>query len=420
MLDLLTSLKSTLSQIASKVPSIPASTATSAMNVCALIDVHLSSIGGFEADRSEPPDPHIQDRKIYSRALTYLSDALPPIRAEGLTLLMSLITTSSAILDIPGTSILVLSLLQDEEEFIYLSAIKSLGLLASRHSRTVVKMLVEKYVDQGEEIRLDQRLRVGEALLKTVEGLGEALVGDVAKSVGEGMIGVAGRRGKRAKSLEEQQNRAAKRLASQKEAEDAWGGEVPDFGDDQEDDQSSKRLAKVLEGWEGKDGEEDVRIRTSALSVLGVAIETNIAGMGSAMTSTAIDLAISILKIEIGQEKAILRRAAVLVFMSFIRALDKANEKGQTLGFGLAGGSLEEVLEILRYIKSTDADTVVIGHVMEVIDSLEAWRMRSLLSLSRSSPEVMFPSSLSDGNLAGLSINTASARASRPRIEEVE
>ncbi|KAL9117242.1 MAG: hypothetical protein Q9187_006224 [Circinaria calcarea] len=420
ILDLLTSLRSTLTEITSTHASLPASTAISARNICALVEMHLSSTGGPRAYTSKPPDPHVQDRKTYSRALTHLSDILPPVRAEGLALLTTLITASSAILDIPGTCILILSLLQDQEEFIYLSAIKSLGLLASKHSRTAVRMLVENYVDHGEEMRLDQRLRVGEALLKTMEGLGEALVGDVARTVGEGMIGVAGRRGKRAKTLAEQQERAAKHLASKREAEDAWGGDVPDFGDDQEENHASERLAKVLEGWEGKEGEEDVRIRTSALSVLGLAIETNVAGMGSTLTSTAIDLAISILKMEVGPDKAILRRAAVLLIMSLIRALDKANDKGQKLGFGLAGESLKEVLEVLRYIKSTDSDDVVVGHVMEVIESLEAWRMRSLLSFSRSAPENMFPTSPVYGNLAGLSINSDSAPASRPRIEEVE
>ena len=414
--SLLNSLQPTLSKLGLPHSSLPYSTRLTALNILALITIHTSRKLTSQTSTSPAFDRHLEDRKTHSLAMAHVGDSLPPVRAQGLSLLDQLIKTSSPILDIPSTCLLLISMLQDEEEFIYLSAIRSLGLLSSRHSKTVIKVLVEQYVDPEEEVVLDQRLKIGEVLLKTVEGLGTALTGDFAKMVSEGVIAVGGRRGKRSKGLIQKQESAAKDLATKREAEIAWGGEVPKFDDDENEDQVSERLAKVLETWEGKDG-EDVRIRTSALSILGVAIETNIAGMGSVMTSTAIDLAISVLKLEIVPEKAILRRAAVRIVMSLLKALDKAKEEGQQLGFGLAGESLKEVLKVLRYIEATDSDDIVRGHVREAIESLGIWQSKSLLGSGRGYVQ---PNLGVNGRLAGLSMNMEAATLLLPRIEEVE
>ena len=59
-------------------------------------------------------------------------------------------------------------------------------------------MLVDAYLDDEEgRLGLDERLKIGEALLGTVEKLGKALVGGTARRVGEGMVGVVSRRRRR-------------------------------------------------------------------------------------------------------------------------------------------------------------------------------------------------------------------------------
>ena len=276
-------------------------------------------------------------------------------------------------------------------------------------------MLVETYVDTEETLSLDQRLKVGEALLKTIEGLEEAFVEDVAKLVGEAMIGVAGRRAKQVKKSRMEQEGVPGEDDIMTEAEQ----ELPASDDDEPKDEVNERLQKMLEGWEGKDGEEDVRIRTSALSILGVAIETNIAGVGSPIVSTAVDLAISILKIETSTDKAISRRAAVLLIMSLIRALDKADEEGKHLGFGFAGENLKDVIQVLQYVQTMDSDDVVVGHIREVLEGLQTWQSKSLLRMSR---QENLPPSFGKGGarLAGLSVDPEGSMASRPRIEEIE
>ncbi len=416
---LLLNMHSPLAYISTPKPSIPSSLSMAATNLSSLLAIQTSA-SNSSAIKSIP-DPHSEDRKTHTLALTYLTDPLIPVRAQGLSLLTTLILSRSPVLDIPAMSILLLSLLQDEDEFIYLNAIKSLSLLALYHPRTVVKMLVERYLDREEEMGLDQRLRLGEALMKTVEGLGEVLVGETARVVGQGMIEVAGRRGRRPKAEAERQKAAENEQRKNEEAEEAWGGDVPPLGEETEDYIVSERLAKVVEGWEGKNAEEDVRIRASALSVLGAAVQTNVAGLGSTITSTAVDMAIASLTMESGDEKAILRRAAVLLIMSLARAIDKAQGEGRKLGFGFAGENLEEVVRVLQYVEATDRDDLVRGHTATVIESLDAWRSRGILGVSSlegaaSSPRI----ALESDRLVGLSVNPSVPSSSRRRIEEVD
>ena len=399
--------------------NLPNSVVQAASNVLALLDLQTPAFSPIPEQTSAVPDRYKSDRKSHSLALTYLVDPLPPIRAQGLSLLAELVEKASPILDIASTVILLVSLFQDDDEFIYLSAVRALSLLASRHSRTVVKLLIEDYVDASENRGLDVRIRIGEALLKTVGILHEELVGEPARLVGEGMIAVAGRRGKRAKQVEVQAQKLQQEVKCKKEAEEAWGGDVPEL-EDEAADEATQRLAKIVEGWEGSQGEEDVRIRTSALSVLGVAIETNVAGLGSSIISTAMDLVLAILRLETTDEKVILRRAAVLVVLSLIKALDAATEEGRRLGFGFAGENLGDIISVLRYIEATDADKLVIAHVRVVIEGLGTWQSKTILGVPRSGLDFAPRTVLNGDRLAGLWVNPESSRVSRPKIEEVE
>ncbi|KAL8719598.1 MAG: hypothetical protein Q9181_008044 [Wetmoreana brouardii] len=355
------------------------------------------------------------ERNRHRTALQHLSDEMTPVRAQGLSTLTDLISQASPTLNIPSTVILLSSLLQDEDEYIYLAAIKAIGLLASKHPRTVVKMLVEQYVDIHEESTFDIRIKIGEALNKTIQHLGEALVGETAATVGESMIAVASRRGDRSKTAQKRERAKRKAEKARKDAEEAWGdGEIPAVDDlnDDEEGKISEEISKVVEGWADTGREEDVRNRTSALSILGTAIETNIAGLGATITSTAIDCVLAILKLERSAERAILRRAAVMVIISIVKALDAAEERGHQLGFGFAGENLAEVITVLRYVEVTDEDEVVIGHVRAVIESLEAWQQKSMLGLSRAREPQEARLTLDGERIVGL--------PGRPKIEELD
>lgn len=394
-------------------------TSTTAKNLLLLLRFRSSTDEPEDPEVSKPTDQQLEDRKTYNLALSYLTgiDSPPPVRAQGLELISNLIRANSSTLDIPALLVLFSSLLQDTEEYIYLRAIQSIILLSHRHPKAVPKDLIDRYVDPTEVYELDQRLRLGEALLQVIQNSPLAFSGEGAKSACEGLLFVAGRRGYRPKTEQEQHKRNKLKRKQNQEAEEAWDGPVPQLDEVLEiESQDNEILAQLISGWESKRGSEDVRIRASAISILGSAIETNVAGIGSRLVSAAVDLSIHILTLEPEIEKGILRRAAILLVMHFVKALDVARAEGKKLGFGFVGQSLEDVQRILEYVGETDNDGLVQQHARDVIEGLQAWQINVLL------PEKEGPAELQE--LAGLSINpgrgSESAGRMRPRIEEIE
>lgn len=394
---------------------------STARNIVLLLDFRTSEP---QADACEVPgDPYEEDRKTRKLALSYLTstDSPPPVRAHGLSLLSFLIKKGSPVIDVPATLVLLTSLLQDDEEYIFLSVITTLTLLSSKHPRRVMEGLLQQYVDNDEDQTLDARLRLGEALLRTIEKAHETFAEKIAKNVCEGLLSVAGRRAYKPKTEVAKEKRDKLKKGKNKEAEEAWDGTVPQFDDIPANEVADNEiLEKILEGWEGKKGAEDVRIRASALSIFGKAIETNIAGLGSALISSGVDLSMNILTLETAQEQAILRRAAILLVMSLVRALDAAREKGVKLAFGFAPENMEDIVRVLKYVEGTDGDGLVIQHARDVIEGLETWQTNNLMAavtLGRGDDGL----GTELAKLAGLSINPDNERVGgRPRIEEIE
>jgi len=402
---------------------VPSSIRLSATNTANQISRLLHNTSPPDSAADPILSPHASELTTRAVALQNVSSPLPPIRAEGLASLTHLITSLSPILDIPSTTILLLSLLQDDEEFIYLAAIKALGLLARKHSRTVTRMLVERYVDKNEEGGLEVRLRIGEALQATIISLGPMLHGYIAALVGECLISIAGRRGKRPKTAEERRKQSLVAKSENKEAEMAWGGEVPSLDElDGGQDEAAARIAEVLASWEGQEGEEDLRIRASALSVLGVCCETNASGLGANLVSISVDLAVSILKLETAEEKAILRRASVLLLMSIVRGIDKSGEQDPKLNYQLwfPGERIHELMEVLVYLERAEKDIVVRGHFGEVLQGFRDYMANEWRRLNgEGSGEIRF---VLEGQLKGLNVNPEknTRERAKPRIEEVD
>lgn len=416
--SILQSIQDSLKYISQATNSLDGSVTTSASNILILLQLRFDVSEHLRSNStSKVVDTHADDRQKHRTALTHLSDELAPVRAQGLSTLITLISKASPVLDIPSTSILLTSLLQDQDEYIYLSAIKAIGILASNHPKTVVQELVQQYSDSSEDSTLDVRLRVGEALNKTVEHLDQLFGGSVATTVSENMLVVASRRGDRSKTSQKRERAARRVEKARKEADEAWEGEIAEEDANIAGDGAlNKHIAKVVEGWADTGREEDIRIRTSALSILGTAIETNIAGVGATITSTAIDCVLAILKLEKSSERAILRRAAVTVIMSLVKAFDNAAERGLQLSFSFAGEDLAEVITVLKYVELTDTDDIVVGHVRVVVESLEAWRQKSIVGRLGQRGFQREAGRLDETNIAGL----ATRPALRPKIEEVD
>ncbi|KAL2880547.1 hypothetical protein SGCOL_004269 [Colletotrichum sp. CLE4] len=369
-----------------------------------------------------PSDKQIEDRRTYKLALEYITQAdnPPPIRSEGINLLSGLVASDSSVLDVQATLVLLSSLLQDSEDFINLRVVKLLTQLANKHPKATTQEILEYYLDLKETSSTDVRLRFGEALVQVIERLGETFAGDVARRVSETLLSIAGRRGHRPKTEAKQSREKRLQDMKKKQAEDAWGGDVPDLSDDMTEEELAKSeiLTQIVEGWESKRGSEDVRMRASALSIFSVGLETSIAGIGPDLVSIAVDLCINVLTLEREIEKGIIRRAAILVVLGFVKALDSAKQSGRKLGFGLTDQSREDITRTLKYVAVTDNDGLVQQHARDVIESLENWQLSSMVASGVNTGEP------SIGRLAGLTIDQdrslPSVNTKRPRIEEIE
>ncbi|KAF4342555.1 RNA polymerase II assembly factor RTP1 [Fusarium beomiforme] len=371
---------------------------------------------------STPSTRQIEDQRTYKLAMEYVTggdDNPAPITSEGLNLLCGLILRDSPILDVPAVAVLLSTLLQNNDDYINLRVIKVYTQLANKHPKTAVQDLLDHYLDPQEKSTTDVRLRFGEALLQVIQRLGETFTGDVAEQVSETLLSIAGRRGYRPKTMAKQaRDDKLRKLKKKKEGND----DDMDLDEEKITEEEKARndiFAQILQGWESKRGTEDVRIRASALSIFGAAIETNIGGIGPTLVSGSVDLCINILAMEREMETAILRRAAILNVLSFVRALDAAKEAGRKLGFGLTDESREDIVRTLQYVAQTDNDGLVQQHAKDVVESLENWQMASILppQESESSPGLT--------KLAGLHVNPSgtlvdAAGKPRPRIEEVE
>lgn len=454
------------------VPHLPSPLTKPSTTASMLLDIHLASPGHI---RTNQASKNVSDLGIHRQALTNLTSDLPPVQAEGFSLLSDLIKKSSPVLDIPSTLTLLLSIIGNEsesvanEEFIYLNAIKLIGTLASRHPRTIIKTLVDRYTDNSETATLDQRLKIGESILRTVQDLGEALTGETGKILGEAIISVAGRRGHKPQGQKarreqlEREKRQQEREARRKEKENAmppgWnvtsasiteelGKHLQEHEDEDEDTESPEQnahAANIISAWaagsQSDEEPEDLRVRASALSILASAVQTNLAGLGPEIASSAVDLALATLTLEPDAEFAILRRASVVLLLDILKALDTAREtRGSTgLGFGFSLsedpfrgannpgkgsiGNLPRMLRTLHFVEGHETDSIVRGHIRVLIESFEAWTDKSLLwgigARGRDEEQNEPRFELGD-RIAGLSVDPLAGRSARPRIEEIE
>lgn len=450
---LLESIKKHLDQL---IPLLPSALSKPATTSSMLLEIQLTSP---EHDATKPAPPHITDLETHRQALANLNSDLPPVQAEGFSLLSKLILKSSPVLDIPSTLTLLLSIITDisettaNDEFIYLNAIKLIGTLASRHPRTVIKTLVVSYTDRSEQRTLDQRLKIGESLLRTAQDLGEALAGETAKVLCEGVIAVAGRRGhkpqtQKARQQQEEQERRQKEREERKQKQLGLPNlaDLIDSDSDSETPEQNAHAAAIVAAWgagaSADEQPEDLRIRASAISILASAVQTNILGLGPDIVSSAVDLALATLTLEPAPESSILRRASVVLILDILKALDSAREarNGKDVGFGfsltddgmLPGprsshargpstvGSIPSMQRTLGFIESVETDGIVRGHLRVLIESLEAWMEKSLMwgigDRDGGEPKL----ELGD-RIAGLSVDPlAGRRSERPRIEEIE
>ena len=381
------------------------------------------------------------DQTLYHTALENLSSELAPIRVEGLSTIQELIASHSPVVSLPAVTLLFIqSVLTDPDSFVHLAGIRTLVMLAEQDPRLMSRLLSDTFIDPNEEEghRLEVRLAVGETLGSIVQAIpydyDAGRTGDGEKTEGWKIRGghketqircdyatrtavlriivlallrVSGRRGKRVKSKKARERKAKLAFLKQKEAEKAWGGEVPQLAQiEEEDDKDTDMeegarqgtttiLQNILHGWEDTGLEEDVRLRASALSILGQVLELHLAAVDEAgVLASSVDLALQVVRspAEAGPERALIRRAAVLALAMLVRGLDRVYESKEgyrTRGDWQVDGEAlaksvdwQGVEDTLRWVSDVDEDEMVKGHARTAIEGLEAWKVKRVLGVS--------------------------------------
>ena len=266
---------------------------------------------------------------------------------------------------------------QDFDTFVYLNVVKCLAALTDRHSKTVTKMLVSAYINGedvlglNEHLGLDERLRIGEALLGTVQKLSQALVGETAEVVAQGMLGIISRR---------RSNPNPPAPSPTEDEDDPLDLDIdPETGARLTSSQLQARehAARIVSGWSSTP-HEDLRIRASALSILGAAAQTNPSGLGPRALSDTVDTALAILSQETTAEAGILRRAAVVAISAVLNGLvmaDEEDKEGTTWRadvWRVVAPRVKDLRRVLGYVGATDVDGLAREQAAVVEESLGA------------------------------------------------
>lgn len=247
--------------------------------------------------------------KIFKRAITSLNDPLVPIRAHGLYLLRQLIELKSSVISLDFVINLHLINLKDPEPYIYLNVIKGLESLLEFNERDVLPHLISIYLNKQGDTELDERLKVGEVLLRYIQLKNEMFSGDMAAlvfSAGISLIRV------------------------------------------------SKDDSDIV----------DDRLRMSAMSLLGTCCNTNPIGVIDKLTD-ALDCVFGILQLETSKDKAIMRRSAIVLINDLILGTSSSDK------ISFPREYQEKVTTILRYIVETDNDLLAKEQAQTVLDTID-------------------------------------------------
>ncbi|PVH99912.1 hypothetical protein DM02DRAFT_415353 [Periconia macrospinosa] len=392
-------------------------------------------------------DPLSVHRTSLKAALTDLTSPEAPNRAWSVSTLRTLIRdpASFPVIDVPSlTHALLSASIADPETYVHTAAIPVLVDLAIRAPNPTVRIIIDAFTDIDErslrlkkekelEEALDYRLRVGEILNDLV--LDDAFWGSSStasarypslKALVEATLSIASRRGARKQTLAKRHQRADEELKVQEEGEAAWGGPIPNLLDPDAENpvEQAERdaLFKIVDGWEDTGVEEDVRVRASALSILGSVFEKRLEMLRQVSVDAGLQMVLLILTVETGEVKGLLRRAAVLVVMGLLKGMDGLLEDGRESAAGMGVNQMEEVERVMRWVASEDADGLVKDHARSVVEGLETWRMKKLYRINDG---VRLGANLElEGELRGLDVRPLQSNEAGGRkklmVEEIE
>lgn len=273
-----------------------------------------SRIATILKGEAPPKDETDAQKKLFERAIASLNDPLVPIRAHGLFLLRQLVEQRSLVVSVDFAVNLHLLQLKDPEPFIYLNVIKGLESLLDWDPTECVPLLVSLYAGHNEtqSLELDERLRVGEALLRYIQLQHEAFSGESAKTISDGAL----------------------------------------------------QMIRVRE--KDQDNVDD-KLRMSAMSLLGTCCNENPIGIYENLEN-ALDCAIGILQLETAKDKAIMRRSAIVLIHDLIVGTSTSDAVPFPKSY------MSKVLTTLGYIQTSDTDLLTREQATSVLETIDDFR----------------------------------------------
>eukprot|EP00842_Homolaphlyctis_polyrhiza_P003711 jgi/Hompol1/4340/HPOL_003603-RA len=137
------------------------------------VRVSLAKYLDTAPDSSRESDGWEESLTTFTKALEELGDELVPVRAHGVSVLRKMVLARDpvACAHIETIITVFLDLLENEDAFLYLSAIKGLSSLTDVFAAETLGRISEKYMDQ--HLSVDYRQRIGEALMQTIQRCGQ-------------------------------------------------------------------------------------------------------------------------------------------------------------------------------------------------------------------------------------------------------
>lgn len=348
-----------------------------------LIPIRLSdgSAAGNNAPQKTPMEIEMEK---YVSALAALQDSLLPVRAHGLHILREMILAKSIVLTQSGEGEnagreldhaldIFVQHVQEPDSFIYLNAVKGLAALTDAHGPDILRKLMKIYANEDGKQQLDTRLRIGEALVQTVQRCGEALGGylnallpglyKVMNTAVDKKV-VEAREAERWKQVEKAKaQRASDALLTPEEKQRKWRAE--------RDRRKGNAQAGAEHGQQGIDDDDSndedpivddaSLLRSSALTILATAAESCPTALLPEVRFL-VDWVLSILDLDRQVE---VRRAAILVMILLFRALG-----GNSL-YQIEGDQLKRAYRTLRYIEQVDEDPLCRAQARTAIAELD-------------------------------------------------
>ncbi|KAL5039959.1 hypothetical protein RTP6_007046 [Batrachochytrium dendrobatidis] len=128
----------------------------------------------LKSDTSEQDATLRKQSQDFKHALKELADPLLPIRAHGMAIMRQLVLDRAPVSKEHLDSIITifLDMLEDQDSFIYLNAVKGLSTLTDVYASETLLLISKRYTDKS-LFDMDYRLRIGEALMQTIQRSGQ-------------------------------------------------------------------------------------------------------------------------------------------------------------------------------------------------------------------------------------------------------